>query len=169
LLSDDEFYRLFDTFDREAFHLEMHDSYGVDTESGPFAAFLRGVPDDYAWHEPWLSLVRRVTASGRRITRARVVTEPHVDYTRWGLTVAPLNIAAGEEIRWLPRHRLPDDIRLPPHDYWLFDDERVVWTRFDEEGSFIGSDPESDPGLIEQCRAARRAVWAIAVSHDEYV
>jgi hypothetical protein len=169
LLSDDEFYRLFDTFDHEAFHLEMRDSYGLDTESGPFGAFVRGEPDDLAWHEPWLSLVRRVAASGRRITRARIVTEPHVDYTRWGLTVAPHNIAAGEDIRWVPRHALPDGLRLPPHDFWLFDAERVVWTQFDDEGRFIGSMPEDDPVLIDQCRAAYRAVWSIAVTHDEYV
>jgi hypothetical protein len=169
LLTDDEFYGLFDSFKREAFHLEMHDSYGVDTESGPFAAFLRGEPDDLAWHEPWLSLVRRVTASGRQITRARIVTEPHVDYTRWGLTVAPHNIAAGEDIRWLARHDVQTDVALPPHDFWLFDDHRVVWTQFDDNGQFIGSVLEDDRALVDQCRAAHRAVWANAVPHAEYV
>jgi hypothetical protein len=167
LLSDEDFYRLFDTFDREAFHLEMRDSYGVATETGPFARFLTGEPDNLAWHEAWLSLVRRVTASGRRITRARIVTEPHVDYTRWGLTVAPHNIAAGEDIRWIPRQLV--DFDLPPHDFWLFDDERVVWTQFDDDGQFVGSVPETDPELIDQCRDAHRVVWSIAVPHDEYV
>lgn len=51
-------------------------------ESGPFQLFLTGQPDDYAWHQPCLDLVRDATAAGRTITRVRVVSVPHVDYTR---------------------------------------------------------------------------------------
>lgn len=54
------------------------------------------------WHEPWLALIRDTTATGRLVQRVRVVSVPHGDYTRWGLSVAALNIAAGEDIRWLP-------------------------------------------------------------------
>jgi hypothetical protein len=83
--------------------------------------------DDLAWHQSWLNLVRNITTAGKSIQRARVVTVPHVDYTRWGLTVAPHNIAAGEDIRWLPRHLIDADA-LPTDDYWLFDDNVVVFT-----------------------------------------
>ncbi|MGH3602749.1 MAG: DUF6879 family protein [Pseudonocardiaceae bacterium] len=68
-----------------------------------------------AWHQPWLNLVRNITAAGKNIQRVWVVTVPHVDYTRWGLTIAPHNIAAGEDIRWLPRHLIDADA-LPADD-----------------------------------------------------
>lgn len=168
MLTDDEFYALFRDFRRTAFHLEMRDAYGLESEDGPFRRFLLGEPDDYAWHAPWLRIVRDVTAAGKEISRARIVTVPHGDYTRWGLAVSAMNIDAGEDIRWLPRHRT-GDIGFPPHDFWLFDDERVVWTLFDADGRYVGSSEEWDAELIAQCRRARERVWDIAVPHRDYV
>ena len=168
LLQGGAFMELFDRFKRTAFHLELQDSYHTPEESGPFDLFLQGQRDDFAWHEPWLLLVREVTKSGRRIERARVVSEPHVDYTRWGLTVAPLNIEAGEDIRWLPR-RLASDLSLTTDDFWLFDDDRVVFTIFEPSGRFGGGAQTVDPAIVGHCRKARDQVWARAISHRAYV
>jgi hypothetical protein len=168
LLQGEAFDELFRTFQREAFHLEVQDSYHTPEESGPFQRFLAGQPDDLAWHEPWLDLIRDVTASGKRVTRARVVTVPHVDYTRWGLTIAEHNIAAGEDIRWLPRH-LIDAADLTTDDYWLFDDERVVFTVFEPNGRFAGGAATTDPVIVAHCRAVRDRVWQRAILHHEYL
>lgn len=168
LLQDESFDELFRSFRQTAFHLELQDSYHTPQEAGPFDLFLAGQPDDFAWHQPWLELVREATAAGKRITRARVVTVPHGDYTRWGLTVAPLNITAGEDIRWLPRH-LAADLALTTDDYWLFDDSRVVFTIFEPGGQFGGGASTVDPVIVEHCRRARDEVWAWAIQHDEYV
>src|SRR5262249_6095707 len=130
LLRGGTFDDLFRRFERAAFHLELRDSYHTPEEAGPLSLFLRGEPDDFAWHQPWLTLVRAATQAGKRITRARIASVPHGDYTRWGLNVARLNIAAGEDIRWLPRH-LTHDLDLTTDDYWLFDDHRVVFTVFE--------------------------------------
>lgn len=168
LLHDDEFDALFVDFKRSAFHLELKDSYDTPEERGPFDLFLEGKPDDFAWFQPWLKLVEDTTGAGKEITRARVVTVPHCDYTRWGLTVAPFNISAGEDIRWLPRH-LSGGIDFPKNDYWLFDDERLVWTVFAEDGTWLGGVEEIDETLIEQCVKAQREVWKRAIPHDQYV
>ena len=137
LLQGEAFESLFRTFEHTAFHLELQDEYHTPEESGPFRLFREGKSDDFAWHEPWLRLVREVTGAGRRIEGVRVVTVPHTDYVRWGLAVAPRNIDAGEDIRWLPRHRTAD-LELPSDDFWLFDNGRVVFTVFEPEGRFIG-------------------------------
>jgi hypothetical protein len=168
LLQAEAFDDLFRGFQRTAFHLELQDFYHTPEEAGPFDLFLAGQPDDFAWHQPWLELVREATAAGRRITRARLVTVPHGDYTRWGLTVAPLNIRAGEDIRWLPRH-LATGLDLPSDDYWLFDDNRVVFTIFEPNGRFGGGASTVDPVIVEHCRRARDQVWSLAIPHDEYV
>jgi hypothetical protein len=168
LLQSEAFDDLFRTFQREAFHLEVQDSYHTPEESGPFQRFLAGQPDDLSWHEPWLDLIREVTASGKRVTRARVVTVPHGDYTRWGLTIAEHNIAAGENIRWLPRH-LIDAADLTTDDYWLFDDERVVFTVFEPSGRFVGGAATTDPVIVAHCRAVRDRVWQRAIPHHEYL
>lgn len=167
LLQGQEFDNLFRTFHHSAFHLELKDSYHVPEEAGPFELFLQGKPDDFSWHHPWLRLVRQATQAGKHITRVRVVSVPHCDYTRWGLSVAPLNIQAGEDLRWLPRH-LATGIDFPSQDYWLFDENRVVFTCFAEDGRFAGGAPASDPQIIQQCRTVHHQVWALAIPHQQY-
>ena len=168
LLQGQEYEGLFRTFHYTAFHLELQDCYHAVEEAGPFELFMQGKCDDFSWHQPWLKLVREATQAGKSITRVRVVTVPHCDYTRWGLSVAPLNIEAGEDLRWLPRHHATG-IDFPPQDYWLFDDSRVVFTLFDEDGRFTGGTEISDPQMIEQCRKVHDQVWALAIPHEQYV
>ncbi|MGB3442772.1 MAG: DUF6879 family protein [Actinophytocola sp.] len=167
LLQGEAFDELFRTFERTAFHLEVQDAYHTPDESGPFSLFLNGQDDDLAWHRPWLALVREATSAGRAITRARVVTVPHGDYTRWGLTIAEHNITAGEDIRWLPRH-LIDSAELTADDYWLFDDSRVVFTVFAPDGTFEGGAATTDPVIVRHCRTVRDRVWEAAIPHDRY-
>ncbi len=133
LVQDEAFFALFHSFTGTAFHVEAQDRYHTPDEAGPFEFFLTQQDDDLAWHQPWLNLVRNITAAGKNIQRVRVVTVPHVDYTRWDLTIAPHNIAVGEDIRWLPRHLIDADA-LPADDYWLFDDNLVVFTVFEPAG-----------------------------------
>lgn len=168
LLQGEAFSDLFRTFDRTAFHLELKDSYRVPEEAGPFELFMTGKSDDFSWHERWLKLVSDATQAGKIINRVRVVTVPHSDYARWGLTVARLNIEAGEDIRWLPRH-LSDGIEFPVDDYWLFDCNRVIFTVFEEDGRFVGGMEAFDSGTIEKCRRVQEQVWARAIPHNEYV
>lgn len=167
LLQGPDFEEIFRTFEQSAFHLEVEDSYHTPDESEPFQKFLTGKPDDFAWHRPWLDLVGKATATGRRVERIRIVTVPHVDYTRWGLSVAPLNIEAGEEIRWLPRQLL-DGLEVTADDFWLIDRQRVVFTVFTPDGTFSGGAETVDPVIVERCNRVRDALWSIAVPHAEY-
>ena len=64
----DAFDDLFRTFERTAFHLELKDSYHTPHEAGPFDLYMKGKPDDFAWHQPWLRLVREATQAGKSIT-----------------------------------------------------------------------------------------------------
>lgn len=168
LLEGNDFEDLFRTFERTAFHLELKDSYDVPEESGPFGLFLEGKPDDFSWHQPWLNVVREAVQAGKVMTRVRVVTVPHSDYARWGLRVAPLNISAGEDIRWLPRH-LAEGIDFPADDYWLFDDSRLVFTVFHQDGRFLGGSESAGEKMIDWCRRVRDQVWERAIPHREYI
>ncbi|WP_433793921.1 DUF6879 family protein [Actinoplanes sp. CA-252034] len=168
LLQEDAFFDIFRTNRHSAFHLEVEDSYHTPSESEPFQKFLDGEVDDFHWHQPWLDLVQENTATGRRIERIRIVTVPHVDYTRWGLTVAPLNIAAGEDIRWLPRHLL-NDADVTTDDFWLIDDQRVVFTVFTPDGTFSGGAETTDPLIVNRCVQVRDQLWKLAIPHADYV
>lgn len=153
---------------RRAFHLELRDTYTVESEDEPFLRFLHGDADDYAWLNPWLDLIGEVSGAGTHVQRARIVTVPHTDYSRWGLEVAHLLVRAGEDVRYLPRH-LTDGIEFPPEDYWLFDDDRLILSVFSADGRQGGFATADDPGLVARCGVVRDQVWAKALPHAEYV
>ncbi|MGH3919018.1 MAG: DUF6879 family protein, partial [Pseudonocardiaceae bacterium] len=106
-------------------------------------------------------------ALSQRIRRVRVVTVPHVDYTRWGLTVAEHNSAAGEDSRWQPRHLIDSDA-LAADDFWRFDDERVLFTVFEPGGRYAGGAATTDPVIVARCCAVRDVVWQTAIPHRDY-
>lgn len=151
-----------------AFHLELRDVYSVEDEAVPFEKWLKGEPDDFAWRTEWLSFIKDVTTKGVKVERARVVTEPHTDYVRWELALDPQNIAAGEDIRYLPR-RHTEGIVLPDEDCWLFDDERLVLSLFKPGGGSGGFAREADPDLIARYRSACDQVWSLAVPYSQYI
>jgi hypothetical protein len=152
---------------RRAFHLELRDTYNVESEDEPFRRWRDGEPDDYAWHAEWANFVRQATAAGVRVQRVRLASIPHTDYIRWGLDVSPLNIKAGEDIRYLPRH-LASDIDLTGEDFWLLDDDMLILSVFSADGRTGRFARSTSPELLKQCIAVRDQVWKRAVPYDEY-
>lgn len=95
--------------EHSAVHPETRDAYAVDYETGPFADWRAGHrhdPDDRAaWWRPWLDLIAATVARGVTVRRARIVSEPVSEYTRFLYDGTFTNVAAGEEVRWLPGGR----------------------------------------------------------------
>ncbi len=156
---------------RSAVHLEMRDSYAVDYEEGPFADWRAGVrldPTDRAsWWRPWLDLIEETVARGVVVRRARIVSEPVSEYIRYEHSGTFTNIAAGEQVRWLPRRRA-SDIALPGNDFWLFDEQWVHWNHFAGDGSSTGEEITDDPAVAKLCASAFEAVWERGIPHDQY-
>ncbi|MBF6332524.1 DUF6879 family protein [Nocardia transvalensis] len=153
---------------REAFHLELQDEYGTSEGIEPFRNWLEGGRDeDYGWLRSWLDLVSDMTMHGATMRRARVVTVPHTDYTQWLLEVSRQNIAAGEEIRYIPRDRV-DPNRLTTDDWWLLDDRTVAFTAFEPDGRLGGGAVTNDPRIVAYCREVRDYVWKAAIPYAEY-
>ena len=148
-----------------AVHLEMRDSYAPDEQ---FAAWKAGIPRPVPAYPAWYDLVRAHTARGVRFRRARIVSEPVSDYIRFEHeATAGLNVAAGEEVRWLPRRRA-SDLCLPGNDFWLFDDRLTRFHHFDGDGRVVEDELCEDPAVIRMCSAAFEAVWERAVPHADY-
>jgi hypothetical protein len=153
---------------KRAFHLEQRDMYNVASEDEPFGRWLRHEPDDYAWHADWLNFLRQATTAGVAVQRVRLASVPHSDYIRWGLDISPLNIEAGEDIRYLPRHRTAG-IELPDEDFWLLDDDQLILSVFSPDGRTGSFARETSPELLRQCLVVRDQVWDRAVPYTHYV
>ncbi|MFD9030107.1 DUF6879 family protein [Streptomyces sp. NPDC059567] len=169
LISSAERNRLFESFESDAFHLELRDDYSVPDEDGPYASWLRGEQVDNSYMEPWLAMVRQVTGAGKTVRRVRVVTEPHSPYIQWEYATTPVNVEAGEQIRWISRAALPSHtLPVGGNDWWLFDDKILAVGHFDKDGRVLGSELISDPSTVAQCASIRDVLWGAATPHSEY-
>lgn len=165
------FDELIATCTRSAVHLEMRDSYGVDDEATDFehwrATGERDVDPASDYWAPWVDLIGQTRARGVTVRRARIVSEPVTEYIRYEHAGTPVNVAAGEDVRWLPRRRA-SDLALPGNDFWLFDDEWIHWNHFTGDGASTGAEITHSPEAAKLCANAFEAVWERAIPHDQY-
>lgn len=150
-----------------ALHLEMRDAY---TPSDPsFIAWQGGPPFDRTEREQsWHQLVGGAVARGVSFRRARIVSEPVTPYIRFEYEVTEAtNLAAGEQVRWLPRRRA-SDLCLPGNDFWVFDSRMVRFSHFAGNGDFLEDELTEDPAIVRLCASAFEAVWERAIDHEKY-
>ena len=152
-----------------AVHLEMRDEY---TPTDPvYLDWKAGVSINPRERWPaWYDLIRTTTARGLIVRRARIVSEPVTDYIKYEYEVTEgLNLAAGEDVRWLPR-RQASDIALPGNDFWVFDDNLVLFNIFAGDGTWLdnGTELRDEPAVIQLCATAFESVWQRAIPHREY-
>ncbi|MBM9506907.1 DUF6879 family protein [Actinacidiphila acididurans] len=157
--------------DHSAVHLELRDTYVMENETAGFDAWKQGhrldPADRGSWWRPWLDLVQEVTGRGVVVRRARVISEPPSEYIRYEHSFSFTNIAAGEDIRWLPRNDT-SGIVLPEHDFWLFDSRLVQFNVFDDEGRWLRTEQTDDPSAATLCAMAFHRVWERATPHEKY-
>ena len=148
-------------------HLETRDSYSPDDPD--WNDWRSGERFDPAerWSD-WFRLIRETAGRGVEVRRARIVSEPVSEYIRFEYDVtAAHNVASGESVRWLPRRR-STGLTVPPTDFWVFDDEVVIWNHFDGDGSWVAEELDTDPESARLCVASFEAVWRRAVPHAAY-
>jgi hypothetical protein len=145
----------------------MRDSYMKSDPS--YVDWAAGIAIDPAerWAD-WLTLVTDATSRGVKVRRARIVSEPVSQYIRFEYEVTNgLNIAAGEEVRWLPRRRTTG-IALPGNDFWLFDSSLLLVNHFDGDGEWLDPVLSTNPQEIKLCDDAFESVWQLGIPHDDY-
>lgn len=167
-VSDEQFEELLKNgFGREALHLEMRDAYGTAVELPYMARWAAGEHDDLEWLQGWCGTLREHVKAGRRVRRARVVSEPLSEYQRWSRSIALPMVEAGEDIRWVPR-RLVSSVAVPGNDFYLFDDRLAVFLLYAGNGLAAGKFSSADPADLRLCRSAFDAAWKLSVPHREY-
>jgi hypothetical protein len=167
LLTGGEFRRRCQAFERTAFRLETRERYVEEKEQEPMRRFLAGEPPEDGWFRDWYEAVEQMATEGRRMARVRVVSEPHSDYTRFGLDLASrLNVPSGEDIRYLPRVRARE-LDLPEEDFWLLDSSAVLILHFDGD-LLLGAELVTNPAEVLKHRHWRDTAWHDAIRLDDY-
>jgi len=153
-VSQDQF-RVMLAQSQTAFRLE----YQRDPLPGEQAAvqhWTRGNPMlPWEWPEwrNWLDLAWRHVSDGGEIRRVRLVDDPPTPYQQWGISIASWHDQAGEQIRYLTRHRA-EQLGIPVNNWWLFDETHVVLLNYDG-GEVPGKILITDPAMIARYQAWR--------------
>jgi hypothetical protein len=168
-LTDEQFDDLFEYYRYTARRLEPRDRYNTGLSTEPLRHYLAGNLTDYSFLDRWTGKVSGWASQGKRMARVRIVTEPLTDDARFSLHVARLNVAAGDEIRYLPRQRAQElDLGLPDEDCWIFDASRGLIIQFDEDDRPTGHELIEDPAWIVQRLHWFDAAWHHSVSREEF-
>ncbi len=151
---------------RSAVHLEMRDHYGPSEGFADWQAGGTGRIDDGG---RWNRLIGGAVARGVKVRRARIVSEPVSEFIRYEHAVTDENVAAGEDVRWLPR-RQASGIMLPHADFWMYDQRLVVFNHNAGNGDHLPEAFEyiSDPRVVREIVGSFEMVWERATPHADY-
>ena len=126
----------------------MRDSYAVKEEQSDIEKWRAGdwgPEQDAESKAGWLELMRATAARGVRLRRARIVSEPVSEYIRFEHEGTAQNIAAGEDVRWLPRTRA-SALVLPATTAGSSTAGQCWFNHFTGDGGWIGNELTADPG-----------------------
>jgi hypothetical protein len=166
--SSEELAELCKGIKRSFVHLETRDAYGTRTELPHIEKWRRGEPDDSDWLDSWLEMLRGHRAAGRTCRRAKVVSEPLSEYQRWSHSIKGRFVDAGEDTGYVPRPRLAAVCLPGSGDFYVFDDELVLFLHYAGSGLSAGFETTDDPKLVETCREAFETVWDLAIPFRDY-
>jgi hypothetical protein len=125
-------------------------------------------PDDHAWLGWWLDMPRGHVAAGRTCRRARIVSEPVSEYQHWSMSFAGLYVEAGEDISYVSRQNLTTTALPGSGDFYVFDDELVLFLHYAGSGLNASCETTDDPTTVQACSRAFEAVWGLATPLREY-
>jgi len=169
LITGNAFVALFENVKRSARRLEIRDRYAVDQPH--LDRWLAGEFDELPvvdGRRVWLDRLRRTTAAGALWQRTRVVREPPTIGQRFLVMVGNQSVEAGEDIRYLQRDRA-NDLDLPAHDFWLFDDKRLAFLWYTADDRTLGAQVVTEPSVVRQHRWWLDQAFAAAAPLAEYV
>jgi uncharacterized protein DUF6879 len=166
-ITEDDLTALTAGFKRSMVHLETRDAYGTQAELPHMAKWAAGEPDDFEWLQDWCHKIGSHLSAGRTVSRAKIVSEPLSEYQRWVYEVFTPIVASGEDVRWVPR-RTVSTICIPGNDYYVFDDERVVFLHYAGSGLNTSFTTTTDRAVVEMCSTAFKKVWALSIPHSDY-
>lgn len=146
-------------FEHEAFRLELLDQYDSPGTQQRVQQFLAGQPDDPSARAGWDAVLAEARTAAKVMSRVHVVSEPLTDYLRFELDFYRGSVAAGEDVRILPRTQAAD-LGLPGFDFWLFDRSAAVMV-YDQAGWWLHTELVTSPAFVADCRRWRD----IAMSH----
>ncbi|GAA2452848.1 DUF6879 family protein [Streptomyces mauvecolor] len=158
---------LFRDFKHMAWRLETRRGYASDLQGAKWQRWQAGEDIAAEPFDAWRINVREQTERGKRFERVRVVDVPPTEGQRYLLASGLGNVAAGKDIRNLPRTEA-EKLGLPDRDFWLFDSRILVRLVFDDQDTTLGVFVSEDPAEVLATCQARDKAWHHAVRTEKF-
>jgi hypothetical protein len=159
--------RFLGMFAHNAFRFEQLDWYDSAGTRERVRAFLAGKPGDPAIRAGWDELLRECRQQHKTISRVHAVPDQLTEYLQFEFDFYRGSVAAGEDVRILPRARAAA-LDLPGFDYWLFDDHVVAVMVYHDDGTWLRSDLVEDQDFVSACRHWKDIAMTHAVPLNDY-
>lgn len=170
-ISIEEFSPMFHSFEKSAFRLETLPSYAVSHEDSHFQAYVRGDKTPPFIYSDWKATIRNATSAGKTFEIVRLVPEPLTTYFRYELEWHYLEYRdAGQETRFVTAERITESLRsMKGQDFWLLDDKKAVFIKYDNQGDILGFYATEDPNILEKLVLLRSHAKELSIHIDEYL
>jgi hypothetical protein len=168
--STEERMALFKNFQKSAFRLETLDQYVVTDEWPQFQAYLLGDESKNSRNKEWTDYIRSQTEQGKSIERIHIIPRELTDYLKFEIDWAyRYSQEAGEKISFVYREALPMPLKsLELPDFWLFDDSACLIQRYNDIGSWQGSDFLRSESGLQTLRHVRDVLFPLSFPLDQH-
>ncbi len=96
-----------------------------------------------------------------------MVSEPLSEYHRFAYIFAGPGVAAGEQMRYLPR-RLVSAVPLPGNDCFVLDGQLAMFNVLDGNNNRVDVQLTDNPDVVKFCRDSFEAAWMMATPYPQY-
>jgi hypothetical protein len=164
----------FDEATLSVFRLETYQTYVAEGERTRVQAFLTGqpLPERTVLTSPMMARMARTTMAGVVWTRARLITWPLTDYTRFALVGYQESAAVGLRtfLAYVDTH---PELAALDREFWLFDagTPRAVamLMDYDSNGRLLGSRITRDSAELDRCDRDRELALAHAIPLNHFL
>ena len=164
--------KLFDTFQREAFRIELLSTYHIEREWEVFQKYKKGVPFKYKDNDDFCKEIRTLSKMNKSLIRVHIMPNKLTDYLKFEIKIGYLpQSKAGARIYLLNRSIYKEIMFANniQNDFWVFDNETVLEFIYDKNGHFISEKIVRNDKVINKCLLLKDKILEVALPLNKWL
>lgn len=145
---------MFGSFNYSACRIETLPIYKIiGDEWDRYQLFINGEIREKYNSSGWSNMLSNYKEIGKSVERIRVIPEELNSYLRFEIEACYVqNMIAGEKIKMIDKSKYDKLVTsITKGDYWIFDNDKVLYMEYDEDGAFLKSNLIKDDKVRKEC------------------
>jgi len=154
------------------FRVEALESYNAEEEEEIRSEYDSGNPavPEYSTDCPWFAKIKEMKDAGNPVCRVRALSRNISPYVRfemeWGYNPVSL---IGEDYRIIIKEQHPELSDSWDEEYYIIDNKRLVYIKYDETGKTLGLEEEKDTEEIKKRLDQQKRLLQKAVPYNKFL